>query len=39
MSVGNVRHQVNLLTACTSTVVVAFVAALPMTLVIVWICS
>jgi hypothetical protein len=39
MSVDNVRHQVNSLTPFTSTVVVAFVAALPMTLVIVWICS
>jgi hypothetical protein len=39
MSVDNVRHELNLLSAFTSTIVVAFVAALPMALVIIWVCS
>jgi hypothetical protein len=39
MSVDNVRHEVNLLSAFALTIVVAFVAALPMALVIIWICS
>jgi hypothetical protein len=38
MSVDNVRH-VNLLSAFSSTIAVAFVAALPMALVIIWVCS
>ena len=38
MSVDNVRH-VNLLSAFTSTIAAAFVAALPMALVIIWVCS
>jgi len=39
MSVDNVRHEPNLLSAFTSTIAVAFVAALPMALVIIWVCS
>jgi hypothetical protein len=36
MSVNNGRHVVNLLSAFTLTIVVAFVAALPVALVIIW---
>jgi hypothetical protein len=39
MSVDNVHHHVNLLSAFTSTIAVAFVAALPMAVAIIWICS
>jgi hypothetical protein len=39
MSVDNVRPEVNLLLAFTLTIVVAFAAALPMALAIVWVCS
>ena len=39
MSVENVRPEANLLTAFTLTIVVAFAAALPMALAIIWICS
>jgi len=39
MSVDNVRHEPNLLSAFTSPIAVAFVAALPMALVIIWVCS
>ena len=35
MSVNNVRHEANLLSAFTSTIVVAFVAALPMALTVI----
>jgi hypothetical protein len=39
MSVDNVHHHVNLLSAFTSTIAVAFVAALPIALVLIWVCS
>jgi hypothetical protein len=39
MSIDNVRPEVNLLTAFTLTIVVAFAAALPMALAIIWVCS
>jgi len=39
MSVNNVRPEVNLLTAFSLTIVVAFAAGLPMALAIIWVCS
>jgi hypothetical protein len=39
MSVDNGCHEVILLSAFTSTIAVAFVAALLMALVIIWVCS
>jgi hypothetical protein len=39
MSVDNVRPELNLLTAFTLTIAVAFAAALPMALAIIWVCS
>jgi len=39
MSVDNVHPELNLLTAFTLTIVVAFAAGLPMALAIIWVCS